>query len=237
MEKIKKPELLAPAGDFERLKAAVYYGADAVYMGGTRFGMRAAPPNFDDDTLSKAVEFAHSNGVKVYLTCNIIPNTQELTELPSFLENAAASGVDAFIITDLGVLSYAKRYAPDVEIHISTQTGVANSESAKMLYDLGAKRIVSARELSMKEVADLKKGMPQDMELECFVHGAMCVSYSGRCLVSNYLTGRHSNKGDCSQPCRWQYHLVEKTRPDEYIPVEETKSGTYVHDRTYSSAY
>lgn len=228
MEKIKKPELLAPAGDFERLKAAVYYGADAVYMGGTRFGMRAAPPNFDDDTLSKAVEFAHSNGVKVYLTCNIIPNTQELTELPSFLENAAASGVDAFIITDLGVLSYAKRYAPDVEIHISTQTGVANSESAKMLYDLGAKRIVSARELSMKEVADLKKGMPQDMELECFVHGAMCVSYSGRCLISNYLTGRHSNKGDCSQPCRWQYHLVEKTRPDEYIPVEETKSGTYI---------
>ena len=226
MTNIQKPELLAPAGDFERLKAAVYYGADAVYIGGTRFGMRAAPQNFDDDSLSEAVSFAHSSGAKVYLTCNIIPNTKELSALPAFLENAASAGVDAFIITDLGVLSYAKKYAPGVEIHISTQTGVANSESAKLLYDLGARRIVAARELSIGEIEDLKKGMPQDMELECFVHGAMCVSYSGRCLLSNYLTGRHSNKGDCSQPCRWQYSLVEQTRPGEYIPVEQTKSGT-----------
>ena len=228
MTNIQKPELLAPAGDFERLKAAVYYGADAVYIGGTRFGMRAAPQNFDDDSLSEAVSFAHSSGAKVYLTCNIIPNTKELSSLPAFLENAASAGVDAFIITDLGVLSYAKKYAPGVEIHISTQTGVANSESAKLLYDLGARRIVAARELSIGEIEDLKKGMPQDMELECFVHGAMCVSYSGRCLLSNYLTGRHSNKGDCSQPCRWQYSLVEQTRPGEYIPVEQTKSGTYI---------
>lgn len=225
---IIRPEVLAPAGDAERLKAAVYYGADAVYMGGTRFGMRAAPKNFSDDELSKAVAFAHENGVKVYLTCNIIPNTAQLKELPSFLESARAAGVDALIITDLGVLSYAKKYAPDIPIHISTQTGVANAESARMLFDLGAERIVSARELTLDELADLRAGMPEKMELECFVHGAMCVSYSGRCLLSNYLTDRHSNKGECSQPCRWEYSLMESTRPNEYFPVEETQSGTYI---------
>lgn len=185
---IIRPEVLAPAGDAERLKAAVYYGADAVYMGGTRFGMRAAPKNFSDDELAKAVSFAHENGVKVYLTCNIIPNTAQLKELPEFLEAASAAGVDALIITDLGVLSYAKKYAPKVPIHISTQTGVTNAESARMLFDLGAERVVSARELTLDELADLRAGMPKEMELECFVHGAMCVSYSGRCLLSNYLT-------------------------------------------------
>ena len=199
---IIRPEVLAPAGDAERLKAAVYYGADAVYMGGTRFGMRAAPKNFSDDELSKAVAFAHENGVKVYLTCNIIPNTAQLKELPPFLESARAAGVDALIITDLGVLSYAKKYAPDIPIHISTQTGVANAESARMLFDLGAERIVSARELTLGELADLRAGMPEKMELECFVHGAMCVSYSGRCLLSNYMTGRDSNRGQCAQPCQ-----------------------------------
>ena len=225
---IIRPEVLAPAGDAERLKAAVYYGADAVYMGGTRFGMRAAPKNFSDDELARAVSFAHENGVKVYLTCNIIPNTAQLKELPEFLEAASAAGVDALIITDLGVLSYAKKYAPKVPIHISTQTGVANAESARMLFDLGAERVVSARELTLDELADLRAGMPKEMELECFVHGAMCVSYSGRCLLSNYLTDRHSNKGECSQPCRWEYSLMERTRQGEYFPVEETASGTYI---------
>lgn len=225
---IIRPEVLAPAGDAERLKAAVYYGADAVYMGGTRFGMRAAPKNFSDDELARAVSFAHENGVKVYLTCNIIPNTAQLKELPEFLEAASAAGVDALIITDLGVLSYAKKYAPKVPIHISTQTGVANAESARMLFDLGAERVVSARELTLDELADLRSGMPKEMELECFVHGAMCVSYSGRCLLSNYLTDRHSNKGECSQPCRWEYSLMERTRHGEYFPIEETASGTYI---------
>ena len=225
---IIRPEVLAPAGDAERLKAAVYYGADAVYMGGTRFGMRAAPKNFSDDELARAVSFAHENGVKVYLTCNIIPNTAQLKELPEFLEAASAAGVDALIITDLGVLSYAKKYASKVPIHISTQTGVANAESARMLFDLGAERVVSARELTLDELADLRAGMPKEMELECFVHGAMCVSYSGRCLLSNYLTDRHSNKGECSQPCRWEYSLMERTRQGEYFPVEETASGTYI---------
>ena len=221
---IIRPEVLAPAGDAERLKAAVYYGADAVYMG----GMRAAPKNFSDDELSKAVAFAHENGVKVYLTCNIIPNTAQLKELPSFLENARAAGVDALIITDLGVLSYAKKYAPDIPIHISTQTGVANAESARMLFDLGAERIVSARELTLDELADLRAGMPEKMELECFVHGAMCVSYSGRCLLSNYMTGRDSNRGECAQPCRYQYALMEEKRPGEYFPVFEDEKGTYI---------
>lgn len=225
---IKRPEILAPAGDMERLKAAVYYGADAVYIGGSRFGMRAAPKNFSDSELESAVNFAHSNGVRVYLTCNIIPNTAQLSELPSFLETVSNAKVDALIISDLGVLSYAKKYAPNVPIHISTQTGVANAESARMLFDLGAERIVPARELSLDELADLRAKMPKEMEIECFVHGAMCVSYSGRCLISNYLTDRHSNKGECSQPCRWTYSIMENTRPGEYFPVDETESGTYI---------
>lgn len=170
---IKRPEILAPAGDMERLKAAVFYGADAVYIGGSRFGMRAAPKNFSDSELEVAVNFAHSNGVRVYLTCNIIPNTAQLSELPSFLETANNAKVDALIISDLGVLSYAKKYAPNVPIHISTQTGVANAESARMLFDLGAERIVPARELSLDELADLRAKMPKEMEIECFVHGAM----------------------------------------------------------------
>lgn len=225
---IKRPEILAPAGDMVRLKTAVYYGADAVYIGGSRFGMRAAPKNFSDSELETAVSFAHSNGVKVYLTCNIIPNTAQLSELPGFFEVVNNAGVDALIISDLGVLSCAKKYAPNIPIHISTQTGVANSESARMLFDLGAERIVPARELSLEELTDLRAKMPKEMEIECFVHGAMCVSYSGRCLISNYLTDRHSNKGECSQPCRWTYSIMESTRQGEYFPVEETESGTYI---------
>ena len=218
---IIRPEVLAPAGDAERLKAAIYYGADAVYMGGTRFGMRAAPKNFSDDELARAVSFAHENGVKVYLTCNIIPNTAQLKELPEFLESASAAGVDALIITDLGVLSYAKKYAPKVPIHISTQTGVANAESARMLFDLGAERVVSARELTLDELADLRAGMPKEMELECFVHGAMSshiqdavcsrtILPTGTQIKANALSPAAGNTASWSAPAMANISLLKK---------------------------
>lgn len=225
---IKKPELLAPAGDMERLKAAVKYGADAVYLGGTVFGMRAAPSNFDNEQLHEAVRFAHSKGVKVYLTCNVLPRNDELSMLPSFLENVKNAGVDALIVSDMGVLEYAKKYAPDVEIHISTQTGIVNYAAANAFYNLGAKRVVTARELSMTDIRTMRENIPEDMDIECFVHGAMCVSFSGRCLISNYLVSRDANRGECAQPCRWKYHLMEETRPGQYFPVYEGDGGTYI---------
>ncbi len=226
--KIKKPELLAPAGDMERLRAAVKYGADAVYLGGTVFGMRAAPANFDGEQLHEAVRFAHENGVKVYLTCNVLPRSNEIELLPDFLENAVSAGVDALIISDLGVLEYAKKYAPDTEIHISTQTGIVNYAAANAFYNMGAKRVVTARELSLEEIRTLRDNIPEDMDIECFVHGAMCVSFSGRCLISNYLVNRDANKGECAQPCRWKYALMEETRPGQYFPVYEGDGGTYI---------
>ena len=225
---LKKPELLAPAGDMERLEAAVRYGADAVYLGGTVFGMRAGPANFTDEELHGAVEFAHSHGVKVYLTCNVLPRNAELEKLPDFLKNAQSAGVDALIISDLGVLEYAKKYAPGTEIHISTQSGIVNYAAAKAFYDLGARRVVTARELSMKEISELRDNIPSDMDIECFVHGAMCVSFSGRCLISNYLVNRDANRGECAQPCRWNYRLVEEKRPGQYFPVGEDEGGTYI---------
>ncbi len=225
---IKKPELLAPAGDMERLQAAVRYGADAVYLGGTVFGMRAGPANFTDSQLHEAVSYAHAHGVRVYLTCNVLPRSNELEALPDFLINARNAGVDAFIISDLGVLEYAKKYAPGVEIHISTQTGIVNYAAAKAFYDLGAKRVVTARELSMDEIRVMRQNIPEDMDIECFVHGAMCVSFSGRCLISNYLVNRDANKGECAQPCRWNYRLVEEKRPGQYFPVGEDEGGTYI---------
>ncbi|MGN0546432.1 MAG: U32 family peptidase [Acutalibacteraceae bacterium] len=228
MKVITKPELLAPAGDFERLKTAVEYGADAVYLGSDCFGMRTAAASFGGDELKKACDYAKSNGVKVYLTCNTVPRSSELSALPSFLEYAQESGVDALIITDIGVLELAKKYAPKVEIHISTQAGITNYASACAFYNLGAKRIVTARELSLSEIAEIRAKTPKDLEIECFVHGAMCVSFSGRCLLSNYMTGRDSNRGDCAQPCRWNYSLVEEKRPGEYFPIEQDKSGTYI---------
>ncbi len=224
----KKPELLAPAGDMERLKAAVKYGADAVYLGGTVFGMRAAPANFDGEQLHEAVSFAHKHGVKVYLTCNVLPRNNEIELLPAFLENAVSAGVDALIISDLGVLEYAKKYAPGIEIHISTQTGVVNYAAANAFYKMGAKRVVTARELSLKEIGTLRDNIPSDMDIECFVHGAMCVSFSGRCLISNYLVNRDANRGECAQPCRWKYALMEETRPGQYFPVYEGDGGTYI---------
>ena len=223
-----KIELLAPAGDMERLVSAVEYGADAVYLAGKTFGMRAAPSNFTDEQLSEAVEYAHSKGVKVYLTCNVLPRNDELGELPGFIENAKKAGVDAFIVSDMGVLDYVKKYAPDVEIHISTQTGIVNYAAANAFYNMGAKRIVTARELSMNELSEMRKNIPEDMDVEVFVHGAMCVSFSGRCLISNYLVNRDANRGECAQPCRWKYTLMEEKRPGQYFPIEEGDGGTYI---------
>jgi len=222
------PELLAPAGDEERLIAAVEYGADAVYLGGKLFGMRAAPGNFNNEQLKNAVTMCHGRGVKVYLTCNTLPRNNELPELPQFLEYAQDCGIDGLIIADLGILSLAKKYAPNVDVHISTQAGIVNYETANAFYNMGAKRIVTARELSMEDIAEIRAKTPKDLEIECFVHGAMCVSFSGRCLLSNYLTGRDSNRGDCSQPCRWKYHLVEEKRPGEYYEISDDKDGTYI---------
>ena len=228
MIKISKPELLAPAGDFERLEAAVEYGADAVYLGSDCFGMRTAAASFGGDNLKKACDYAHSKGVKVYLTCNTVPRNNEISRLPDFLKYASECGVDAFIITDIGVMGIAKKYAPDAEIHISTQAGITNYAAANAFYEMGAKRIVTARELSLDEIIEIRKNTPADLEIECFVHGAMCVSFSGRCLLSNYMTGRDSNRGDCAQPCRWRYSLVEEKRPGEYFPVEQDNTGTYI---------
>lgn len=225
---LKKPELLAPAGDMERLQAAVKYGADAVYLGGKVFGMRAAPSNFDENELPLAVSYCHERGVKVYLTCNVLPRNDELKELPDFLVNAERAGVDALIISDIGVLQYARKYVPNMEIHISTQSGIVNYATAKAFYDMGAKRIVTARELKLTEIAEIRNNIPDDMDIECFVHGAMCVSFSGRCLISNYLVNRDANRGECAQPCRWKYALMEETRPGQFFPIYEGDGGTYI---------
>ena len=208
MNDFLKPELLAPAGDSERLAAAVEFGADAVYLGSDCFGMRTAAASFGGDELKKACDYAHSKGVKVYLTCNTVPRNSELCRLEAFFKFAEQSGVDAFIITDIGVMNLARKYAPDVEIHISTQAGITNYAAARAFYEMGAKRIVTAREISLEEIAEIRAKTPKELEIECFVHGAMCVSFSGRCLLSNYMTGRDSNRGDCAQPCRWHYSLL-----------------------------
>ena len=223
-----KPEVLSPAGDWERLVSAVDFGADAVYIGGSMFGMRTSPTNFSDEELAKAVDFAHSKGVKVYLTCNTVPRNNEVDLLPAFLENAQDAGVDALIISDIGTLTLAKKYAPETEIHISTQAGITNYATANAFYEMGAKRVVLARELSMEDIATLRAKTPKELDIECFVHGAMCVSFSGRCLLSNYLVGRDSNRGDCAQPCRWKYHIMEETRPGVYFPIEQDDKGTYI---------
>lgn len=221
-------ELLSPAGDFERLKLALKFGADAVYLGGEQFGMRTNPSNFNADQLKSAVELAHSLGKKIYLTCNTLPRNQEMEYLPEFLKYAAYIRVDAFIIADIGVMALAKKYAPDVEIHMSTQVGIVNYQTANTLYDMGAKRVVTARELSLAEIKVIREKTPSDLEIEVFVHGAMCMSFSGRCILSDYMVGRDANRGDCAQPCRWKYSLVEETRPGQYFPVNQDESGTYI---------
>ena len=220
-------ELLSPAGDYERLVMAVQYGADAVYLAGREFGMRAAAANFDNDTLIRGVEYAHRAGVRVYVTCNTLPREDELQRLPEYLAFLQSASVDALIIADLGVLSLAKKYAPHVKKHVSTQLGVVNSATANFLYEQGADTVVLARELSLDEIRQIRVNTPKDLRLEAFVHGAMCVSFSGRCLLSNYLADRDANRGQCAQPCRWKYHLVEETRPGEYFEISEDK-GTYI---------
>lgn len=197
------PEVLSPAGDEERLKAALLYGADAVYMAGTAYGMRTAPQNFDADGLRRATEVVHAAGKRIYITCNILPRNEDMAGLPSYLRFLNELRVDALIVADLGLLTLAKRYAPDVPLHISTQLGVFNYVTARFLHELGAKRVVLARELSLREIAEIREKTPKTLELEAFVHGAMCMSVSGRCVISDYLTGREANRGACTQPCRW----------------------------------
>jgi len=225
-----KPEILAPAGDFECFTSAIKFGADAVFLAGKEFGMRTASTNFDEETLRKACKFAHDNNVNVHLTCNTLPRNDELERLPAFLEMAQDAGVDAFIIADVGVMEMAKKYAPDVQLHVSTQAGITNFATANTLYNMGASRVVLARELSLEEIAGIRAKTPKDLEIETFVHGAMCVSFSGRCLISSYLTGRDANRGDCAQPCRWKYHLYEENREGQFFPVEETNQGTFLYN-------
>ena len=224
----KKPELLAPAGDMEKLKMAVLYGADAVYLAGTAFGMRSFAGNFTDEELPAAVRFAHDHGVRVHATVNTMPRSDEVDRLPAHLERLDAAGVDALILADLGAFTLAGRYAPRCERHISTQQSIANYATATAWYELGARRVVLARELSLEEIRQIRDRTPRELELETFGHGAMCVSYSGRCLLSNYMTGRDSNRGECAQPCRYQYALMEEKRPGEYFPVFEDEKGTYI---------
>lgn len=223
-----KPELLAPAGDMERLKMAVLYGADAVYLAGTSFGMRSFAGNFSPEELPEAVRYAHAHGVKVHVTVNTMPRGNELPALPAHLELLNDCGVDALIIADLGVFRMAEKYAPRCERHVSTQVSIANAACASAWYDLGAKRVVLARELSLEEIRVIRQNTPPGLEIETFAHGAMCVSYSGRCLLSNYMTGRDSNRGACAQPCRYQYALMEEKRPGEFFPVFEDEKGTYI---------
>lgn len=223
-----RPELLAPAGDLERLRMAIAYGADAVYLGGREFGMRAAAGNFDAAQLQTAAALCRAAGVRMYITCNTIPHGDTIARLPAFFEVLDALGADGVIVADVGVLALARRHAPRVPIHISTQAGVTNHEAARVWYDLGAARVIPARELSLAELADLRANMPRELELEAFVHGAMCVSFSGRCVISNYMTGRDANQGACAQPCRYRYALMEEKRPGEYFPVFENESGTYL---------
>ena len=226
--KKKKPELLAPAGDMERLKMAVLYGADAVYLAGTDFGMRAFAGNFSPEELPRAVDFAHRHGVRVHCTINTMPRNDEVARLPEHLERLNDAGVDALIVADLGAFTLAGRYAPRCQRHISTQASISNYETARAWYDLGASRVILAREVGLEELRTIRAKTPADLEIEAFVHGAMCVSYSGRCLLSNYMTGRDSSRGACAQPCRYQYALMEEKRPGEYFPVEEDAKGTYI---------
>ena len=225
---MKKIELLSPAGNFEKLKAAIAYGADAVYLAGARFGMRSAADNFSVEELYAAAEYVHARGKRLYLTVNTMPHTGEYPALRSFLGELRGAGIDACIVADLGVMDTVRTILPDTELHISTQAGIVSPESALAYARLGARRVVLARELNFDEIAAIRAALPDDVEIEAFVHGSMCVSYSGRCMLSHFLTGRDANRGACTQPCRWSYHLVEEKRPDLPIPIEETDLGTFI---------
>lgn len=222
-------ELLAPAGDLEKLKIAVLYGADAVYLGGTNFGLRAKAKNFSIKEMQEGITFAHKHGAKVYITCNIFAHNEDFKEMEQYFKTLYEIGADALLIADPGVFSTARQAVPDMDIHISTQANNTNYKTALFWKKLGASRIVMARELSIKEIKDIsEKTKDENIEIEAFIHGAMCISYSGRCLLSNYLSSRDANKGECSHPCRWKYSLVEQTRPGEYMPVVEEDGGTYI---------
>ena len=225
---MRKLELLSPAGDMERLKMAVLYGADAVYLAGTSFGMRSFAGNFSPEELPQAVRYAHDHGVKCHITVNTMPRNDEVAQLPAYLEQLDSAGVDALIVADLGAFMLAGKYAPHCERHISTQQSIANYACAQSWFDLGATRVVLARECSLEEIRTIRQKVDPKLEIETFGHGAMCVSYSGRCLLSNYMTGRDSNRGACAQPCRYQYALMEEKRPGEYFPVFEDEKGTYI---------
>jgi len=222
------PELLAPAGDAERLRYAINYGADAVYCGLPEFGMRSAPANFTPEQLTESVIYAHARGRKVYLTMNTLPTNEEADRLPEAIKEAAKAGVDAFIVADLGVLDACKTFAPDIDVHLSTQTGITNWAAARAAYKMGAKRVVLAREMTLQDIAILRDKTPPELEIEAFVHGAMCMSVSGRCLLSNYMAGRDANRGQCAQPCRWKYYLSEETRPGQLYEIGENEDGSYI---------
>ena len=221
-------ELLAPAGDMERLRMSLAYGADAVYLAGTDFGMRSFAGNFTPEELKQAVALCHSRGVAVHVTCNTMPRNGEIARMPEWLSYLQELGVDAAILADVGVLSLLKKHAPKLKAHISTQASVSNYQAAAAWYELGASRVILARELSLDEIREIRAKTPRELEIEAFVHGAMCVSYSGRCLLSNYMTGRDANRGACAQPCRYQYALVEEKRPGEYFPIGEDAGGAYI---------
>ena len=224
----KLPELLCPAGDLTRLKAAVDFGADAVYLAGEEFGMRTAATNFGKEDLLTGIQYAHDRGVKVHITCNTLPHNEEIPRLPEFLEYLNDIGADAIIAADIGTMELVKKYAPKCELHASVQSGIVNYLTANAFYNMGAKRVVLARELSLNEIAEIRAKTPKELELEAFVHGAMCVSFSARCLLSSYMTGRDANRGDCAQPCRWSYSLIEEKRPGQHFDITETDKGTYI---------
>ena len=224
----RHPELLIPASSLEVLKTAVIFGADAVYIGGEAFGLRAKAKNFSMEEMREGIEFAHEHDVKVYVTANILAHNSDLPEVRKYFEELKGLGPDALIIADPGVFDIAKEVCPEIERHISTQANNTNYGTYNFWYRQGASRVVSARELSMKELKELRANIPEDLEIETFIHGAMCISYSGRCLLSNYFTGRDANRGACTHPCRWKYAVVEETRPGEYMPVYENERGTYI---------
>lgn len=227
---IKKPELLAPAGSLTKLKTAIDFGADAVYVGGEEFSLRVAAENFSPQDMAEGVRYAHDRGKRVYLTANIIPHNSDIAEYKDFLQEYSKSGFDAVILSDAGMFAMTRELAPDMEIHISTQANNVNWKSAEFWHRLGAKRVILAREMSFDEIREIREKTPPELELEAFVHGAMCISYSGRCLLSNYMTCRDSNRGACSHPCRWKYFLMEETRPGEYMPVFENERGTFIYN-------
>lgn len=225
---MKKPELLAPAGNIERLKVALAYGADAVYLGGKQFGLRAFADNFDMEEIKEAVAYTHKLGKKIYITMNIFAHNNDFIGMKEYINFLSEIAVDAVIISDPGILTLVRETAPNLEIHLSTQANNTNWRSAIFWHNQGVKRIILARELSLEEIRGIRENTPETLELECFVHGAMCISYSGRCMLSNYFTGRDANRGQCAHPCRWKYYLTEEKRPGEYFPVFEDDRGTYI---------